>query len=270
MSGRVTLRISLQPSSCWKSSRVGSCAWSMVPIAPSATTTRVARAPHAGRRRGSVLVGGRTASATRPWSAPVVATAVGFAPSVAEGAPGQGSRRSGTRVPRRATGQHAATAMPAPGVIVAQTPVPLSGSVGRPLTAVGIDRYRSALSNRGQADRRQVAADGTDHPVARARRGDAAAAGGRRTAAGPLRHRLLAGPGQGHRPRPPAHPPAGGLRRAGRRLRAATSWARSCCGWATAIWTCTSCGPAPWCGRTTWPAPAARASTWACCTSRAC
>ena len=53
-------------------------------------------------------------------------------------------------------------------------------------------------------------------------------------------------------------------------LRAATSWAPSCCGWATAIWTSTSCAPAPWCGRTTWPAPAARASIWACCTSRAC
>lgn len=44
MSGRVTLRISLQPSRFWKSSRVGSCAWSMVPMAPSATTTRVASA----------------------------------------------------------------------------------------------------------------------------------------------------------------------------------------------------------------------------------
>jgi hypothetical protein len=40
----VTLRISLQPSRFSKSSRVGSCAWSMVPMAPSATTTRVARA----------------------------------------------------------------------------------------------------------------------------------------------------------------------------------------------------------------------------------
>ncbi|SCE47206.1 IclR helix-turn-helix domain-containing protein [Streptomyces sp. Termitarium-T10T-6] len=54
------------------------------------------------------------------------------------------------------------------------------------------------------------------------------------------------------------------------RRRAATSWARSCCGSATAIWTSTSCGRAPWSGRTTWPAPAARASTSECCTSTAC
>ena len=40
MSGRVTLRISLQPSSPSKSSRLGSAACSMVPIAPSATSTR--------------------------------------------------------------------------------------------------------------------------------------------------------------------------------------------------------------------------------------
>src|SRR3954468_18712695 len=39
-SGRVTLRISLQPSWPSKSSRPRSCAWSIVPIAPSATTTR--------------------------------------------------------------------------------------------------------------------------------------------------------------------------------------------------------------------------------------
>src|SRR5512133_1137688 len=39
-SGRVTLRISLQPSRPSKSSRVGSAAWSIVPIAPSATTGR--------------------------------------------------------------------------------------------------------------------------------------------------------------------------------------------------------------------------------------
>ena len=44
MSGRVTLRISLQPSKPWKSASDGSSAWSMVPIAPSATTTRLARA----------------------------------------------------------------------------------------------------------------------------------------------------------------------------------------------------------------------------------
>ncbi|CAM5414097.1 hypothetical protein STANM309S_01994 [Streptomyces tanashiensis] len=42
MSGRVRLRISLQPSRFRKSSIDGSAAWSMVPIAPSATTTRVA------------------------------------------------------------------------------------------------------------------------------------------------------------------------------------------------------------------------------------
>ncbi len=44
MSGRVRFRISLQPSRFSKSSSVGSWAWSIVPIAPSATTTRVARA----------------------------------------------------------------------------------------------------------------------------------------------------------------------------------------------------------------------------------
>ncbi|CAM5366243.1 hypothetical protein STANM309S_04837 [Streptomyces tanashiensis] len=44
MSGRVTFRISLHPSRFWKSSRVGSWAWSMVPMAPSATTTRLASA----------------------------------------------------------------------------------------------------------------------------------------------------------------------------------------------------------------------------------
>ena len=41
MSGRVTLRTSLQPSWPSMSSRDGSAAWSMVPMAPSATTTRV-------------------------------------------------------------------------------------------------------------------------------------------------------------------------------------------------------------------------------------
>ena len=39
-SGRVMLRISLQPSWPWKSSIVGSAACSMVPMAPSATRTR--------------------------------------------------------------------------------------------------------------------------------------------------------------------------------------------------------------------------------------
>src|SRR4051812_50031372 len=42
MSGRVTLSISLQPSCPWKSSIEGSAAWSIVPIAPSATRTRSA------------------------------------------------------------------------------------------------------------------------------------------------------------------------------------------------------------------------------------
>ena len=53
MSGRVTLRTSLQPSSCWKSSIVGSCAWSIVPMAPSATTTRVAKGLAQGGAHGS-------------------------------------------------------------------------------------------------------------------------------------------------------------------------------------------------------------------------
>ncbi|GAA1991737.1 hypothetical protein GCM10009838_64120 [Catenulispora subtropica] len=34
----------MQPSWPWKSSSVGFCAWSMVPMAPSATTTLVRRA----------------------------------------------------------------------------------------------------------------------------------------------------------------------------------------------------------------------------------
>src|SRR5450759_3883635 len=42
-SGRVTLRISLQPSRPSKSSSVSCAACSMVPMAPSATTTRSAR-----------------------------------------------------------------------------------------------------------------------------------------------------------------------------------------------------------------------------------
>ncbi len=49
MSGRVRLRISLQPSRPVKSSMLGSAAWSIVPIAPSATTTRVA---NSSRREG--------------------------------------------------------------------------------------------------------------------------------------------------------------------------------------------------------------------------
>src|SRR6478672_3596353 len=43
MSGRVRLRISLQPSRFWKSSRVGFAACSIVPMAPSATRTRSCR-----------------------------------------------------------------------------------------------------------------------------------------------------------------------------------------------------------------------------------
>ncbi len=56
MSGRVTLRISLQPSSCWKSSMDGSWACSMVPIAPSATTTREARAARSDATRAVMSV----------------------------------------------------------------------------------------------------------------------------------------------------------------------------------------------------------------------
>ena len=48
-SGRVTFRISLQPSRPSKSSRVRSAACSMVPIAPSATRTRSVRAVRNGR-----------------------------------------------------------------------------------------------------------------------------------------------------------------------------------------------------------------------------
>ena len=80
MSGRVTLRISLQPSRSWKSSRVGSCAWSMVPMAPSATTTRVARASRSAVDAGPA-VGGRGRRHEAMNVLPGDATAVGFAPS---------------------------------------------------------------------------------------------------------------------------------------------------------------------------------------------
>ncbi len=52
MSGRVTLRISLQPSNCRKSSSEGSAACNIVPIAPSATTTRDANASRRASARG--------------------------------------------------------------------------------------------------------------------------------------------------------------------------------------------------------------------------
>ncbi len=83
MSGRVTFRISLQPSRFSKSSSVGSCACSMVPIAPSATTTRVASASRRADGTGPAVGGrgGRRGGHVRaPWSA----TAVGFAPSAEE------------------------------------------------------------------------------------------------------------------------------------------------------------------------------------------
>ena len=54
----VTLRISLQPSSCWKSSRLGSTSCSIVPIAPSAITTRSFRvAISASERSGRTATG---------------------------------------------------------------------------------------------------------------------------------------------------------------------------------------------------------------------
>src|SRR5882757_9304863 len=106
MSGRVRFRISLQPSSCWKSSSVGSCAWSIVPIAPSATTTRVARAwrsaPARARLSASaderdgfgneamkMLPGVRRLSALRfPWNAHPVRVARSTA--IGSGRPGDG------------------------------------------------------------------------------------------------------------------------------------------------------------------------------------
>ncbi len=61
--------------------------------------------------------------------------------------------------------------------------------------------------------------DGTEHPVARTSRCDAATSGGRRAPAGTLGRGVLAGPGQGHGPRHPAHPAGRGLRGAGPGLR---------------------------------------------------
>ena len=68
------------------------------------------------------------------------------------------------------------------------------------------------------------------------------------------------GPGQGHRPRHPAHAAARRLRRAGHATRASTSSARRCCTWARATSTSTSCGRGRSTGPTRWPRAAARRS----------
>ncbi len=105
--------------------------------------------------------------------------------------------------------------------------------------------------------------DGTEHPVARTGGGDAAwllAGGERRLGLSDIAS--LTGPRQGHGPRNPAHPPAGGVSWSRTTPPAATSWARSCCVSAPPISTCTNCARGPWCGWTTRPAPAARACTW--------
>ncbi|GAA2438089.1 hypothetical protein GCM10010405_21780 [Streptomyces macrosporus] len=90
MSGRVTFRISLQPSNCWKSSSDGSAACNIVPIAPSATTTRDANASRRASARGffdgpaeadedtATDEDGKAAMKGSPWDA----TAVGYASSV--------------------------------------------------------------------------------------------------------------------------------------------------------------------------------------------
>ncbi|GGY00745.1 hypothetical protein GCM10010510_53430 [Streptomyces anandii JCM 4720] len=77
---------------------MGSWAWSIVPIAPSATTTRVARASRRAdtRVRLSVAgVGGNEAMKGLPWGA----TAVGFASSrkCPGELPKEGARRQGSR-----------------------------------------------------------------------------------------------------------------------------------------------------------------------------
>src|SRR5262244_2575969 len=67
-SGRVRLRISLQPSWPSKSPRVAGLAWSMVPMAPSATTTRWASAA---RSSPAACPGGRSLAVIGPrlyWS----------------------------------------------------------------------------------------------------------------------------------------------------------------------------------------------------------
>ncbi len=87
MSGRVTLRISLQPSRFWKSSRLGSCAWSIVPIAPSATTTREARASRSSAARAALAEDGDfTAMELLPGLRRLSALRLPV-----DGAPGQGS-----------------------------------------------------------------------------------------------------------------------------------------------------------------------------------
>src|SRR6185369_17343410 len=64
-SGRVRLRISLQPSWPSKSPRVTGLAWSMVPMAPSATTTRW---PRAARSWPAACLGGRSRVVIGPHS----------------------------------------------------------------------------------------------------------------------------------------------------------------------------------------------------------
>lgn len=124
MSGRVTFRISLQPSRFSKSSSVGSCAWSIVPIAPSATTTRVVRASRSasmrlrfsassderdgfGNEAMKVLPGVRRLSALRfPWKAHAVRVARSTAKR-SGASTGRTGVASVTAVPRRT--KHVAT-----------------------------------------------------------------------------------------------------------------------------------------------------------------
>src|SRR5882757_1724382 len=107
MSGRVMLRISLQPSSCWKSSRVGFCAWSIVPMAPSATTTREASASRRAVARAACADGApddgapdaeteyeRDGEAMEVLPGVRRLSAMRRLPRGVQGAPSQGSRRS--------------------------------------------------------------------------------------------------------------------------------------------------------------------------------
>ena len=80
MSGRVTLRISLQPSCCWKSSRVGLTSCSMVPIAPSAITTRSFRVAISASERAGRTADDRSTDGCDAVSARSVDTGSAYSP----------------------------------------------------------------------------------------------------------------------------------------------------------------------------------------------
>ena len=96
MSGRVTLRISLQPSWPSKSSRRGVLACSIVPIAPSATTTRSARASRRPRLSSTRLrwkTSRASLRATRRRTLTATGRGTAQSPHDGEVAPGDRARR---------------------------------------------------------------------------------------------------------------------------------------------------------------------------------